>query len=344
MASNIIAERFPKLVLAIDGGGSKSLCWVAVPMRKVVNENFEWKVLGRGTSGPSNPRSVGFDRAFSNLESAIHQAFEQYNISVSSIHPPSVDVACFSLAGVGRIEEQQRLHAWAVQRQWARQIVVLDDIQPLRLAAQYESRMLSATSAQPEVNRWTRSITLVAGTGAIASGCNEHGELARSDGWGYLLGDHGSGYDIGLSGLRSVCKSHDQGLELSAFHRAMLAELKLENPKQLIAWIYHDAVPRPSIAELSRVVLAFVDRDPIANAIAEDAIESMVKSVSNVAKQLRFSGSDYALALSGGILRNNPSLVDRLSLKLATTKLTPLVTHVVNEPIYGALVIASQTS
>jgi N-acetylglucosamine kinase-like BadF-type ATPase len=287
---------------------------------------------------------VGFDQAFCNLESAIHQAFDQYKRSRSSTEPPPIDVACFSLAGVGRIDEQERIRAWAVQRQWARHIVVVDDIEPLRLAARYEHQRLAATLTKPDVSLWARSITLVVGTGSIAVGCNEYGDSARSDGWGYLLGDHGSGYAIGLSGLRSVCDAHDQGLELSAFHRSLLAEWNLESPKKLIAWIYRDTVPRPSIAKLSRNVLAFANQDPIAGAILEDAIESMVKSISNVAKRLRFSDSDYALALSGGILRNNPSIVERLSQKLAQKQLTPLAVHVVNEALHGVLLLASQTT
>jgi N-acetylglucosamine kinase-like BadF-type ATPase len=337
-----ISEGFPKLVLAIDGGGSKTLCWVAAPPDDMVDAYTDWKVLGRGSSGPSNPRSVGFDQAFNNLELAINQACEQAFRSILSSKSPSIDVACLSMAGVGRPEEQQRVHAWAVQQQLARQIVVVDDIEPLRWAAQHEDRLRSAISSPSGQNRWSRSITLVVGTGAIASGVNDKGGTARSDGWGYLLGDHGSGYAMGLAGLRSICEAHDQGLELSAFHRALLDELELENPKQLIAWIYRENVPRPSIAQLSRIILSFMSHDPVAEAIVEDAIESMVTSISNVARRLSISDSDYALALSGGILRNNSRLVERLSQKLSIKKLAPHVVHIVNEPINGALALASQ--
>jgi N-acetylglucosamine kinase-like BadF-type ATPase len=68
----------------------------------------------------------------------------------------------------------------------------------------------------------------------------------------------------------------------------------------------------------------------------------MVKSISNVARRLSISDSDYALALSGGILRNNSRLVERLSQKLSIKKLAPHVVHIVNEPINGALALASQ--
>src|ERR687898_922600 len=40
-------------------------------------------------------------------------------------------------------------------------------------------------------------VVLIAGTGSIAYGVNSDGYAARSVGWGYVLGDEGSGYWLG---------------------------------------------------------------------------------------------------------------------------------------------------
>ena len=335
-------SREPKLILAVDGGGSKTLCWIATDLSHLSHNVPTFEILGRGQSGPSNPRSVGFDQAFENLELAMRAAIQQGNDSTSSNKMPSIAVACLSLAGVGRSAEKQRVREWAEQRPWAHQIIVVDDVEPLRFAARYEHQNRSTSMTHDDSEVWDRSITLVVGTGTIATGCDEHGNSARSDGWGYLLGDQGSGYSIGLSGLRSICQAHDQGVELSAFHRALLAHLKLEDPTQMISWIYQDVLPRPSIAELARIVLGFADKDPIADALMNDAVEAMARNISNVASCLGFAHSDYALALSGGIVRHHPRLVDRLLLELSKRNLTPCLSHVVSEPIHGAIVMASK--
>jgi N-acetylglucosamine kinase-like BadF-type ATPase len=50
-------------------------------------------------------------------------------------------------------------------------------------------------------------IVVISGTGMIASGFGPTGESARAGGWGPLLGDIGSGYDIGIDILRAVARS-----------------------------------------------------------------------------------------------------------------------------------------
>ncbi len=50
-----------------------------------------------------------------------------------------------------------------------------------------------------------------AGTGAVALGINLAGRNARSDGWGFAIGDRGSGYWIGIETVRAAMRSLDRG-------------------------------------------------------------------------------------------------------------------------------------
>ena len=52
-------------------------------------------------------------------------------------------------------------------------------------------------------------IVIVSGTGSIAYGRNDRGEASRAGGWGYVLGDEGSGYWIGRLALRAVVRHAD---------------------------------------------------------------------------------------------------------------------------------------
>ena len=52
-------------------------------------------------------------------------------------------------------------------------------------------------------------IVLIAGTGSICYGRNEEGQAARAGGWGYMLGDEGSGWWIGRRALSAVMRQFD---------------------------------------------------------------------------------------------------------------------------------------
>ena len=62
------------------------------------------------------------------------------------------------------------------------------------------------------------------GQGPIVYGINADGKEARASGWGYLLGDEGSGYDIAIKGLRAVARAADgRGRPTELTHRILNA-------------------------------------------------------------------------------------------------------------------------
>ncbi len=326
-----------KRVLGVDGGGSKTVAWIANVLPGPGLGELE--IVGRGNAGPSNPRSVGFETAFANLTVAIDMASQQLppNASVT----PKLDVACLSLAGAGRPQEQSRVRQWSDELGIARRTIVIDDVEPLRLAAMFEHGKISASAHAS----WRKSITLVSGTGSIARGTDlTKPSQVRCGGWGYLLGDEGSGFAIGMSGLRTVCQAHDRGHALTEFQRALLKQLGLNEPTELVSAVYQSPLPRSQIAQLSKIVLAYANHDEQASQIANDAIQAMAQLVETIARRLGHAHGDYALALSGGILSNNPSMVSSLLRELQLRELAPCAYHLVREPIYGALAMAADLS
>ena len=59
---------------------------------------------------------------------------------------------------------------------------------------------------------------VIAGTGSIAYGRNDRNQAARAGGWGYMLGDEGSGYWIGRAALRAVLRESDRRGPATAAH------------------------------------------------------------------------------------------------------------------------------
>ena len=322
-----------KQVLAVDGGGSKTIAWIANVRSSSGRCSVELEVIGRGQAGPGNPRSVGFEVALANIDLAVTSALEQASMGSSSIV-----VACLSLAGAGRREEQNRVRVWADDRRLANQTIVIDDVEPLRLAAMYEQVLSPSVAA----STWAQSVTLVVGTGSIACGRNGQYRSARVGGWGYLLGDEGSGFAIGMAGLRAICHSHDRGEAATPIQSALLKQLGLSNPTELVGFVYKTPLPRAQIAELGGIVLAHADQDPVAGKILADSIDAMVHLVTDTVRRLELAHLSYSLALSGGILSNHSNIVDRLLIELERRQLAPSVTHLVREPIHGPLLMAAQ--
>jgi len=334
----MISGTGPKRILAIDGGGSKTIAWIANALPSEDISKVVLEVIGRGHAGPSNPRSVGFDTAFLNLRTAIAMAREQATATSPCGVPQPFAVACLSLAGAGRIDEQNRIREWAEREQLSFQTIVVDDVEPLRLAAQYEKEIAQNTAA----TSWEQSVTLVVGTGTIACGRNGENRFARAGGWGYLLGDEGSGFAIGLAGLQAVCKSLDRGDEATPFQMALLKAIGINTPTELVGFIYQNPLPRAQVAALSEIVIGYVGSDAIAATILEESIQEMVDLIITTASRLEFGHLSYALALSGGIVCNHPSIVADLLRRLGRSQLAPATHHVVREPIHGPLLMAAR--
>jgi glucosamine kinase len=96
-------------------------------------------------------------------------------------------------------------------------------------------------------------VTVAAGTGSIALGVGSLG-VARVDGWGYLLGDAGSGYEIGRRGLESALRAHD-GRDGSA-HLAELAAAAFGSLDEVVPAVYGAANPVSTVAGFAEQVAA----------------------------------------------------------------------------------------
>ena len=84
-------------------------------------------------------------------------------------------------------------------------------------------------------------VIIISGTGAIAYGINAHGKEARASGWGYLIGDEGSGYDIAIKGLQAVARAADGRDAPTELTDGILNRLGLNEPSDLIRWVYAES-------------------------------------------------------------------------------------------------------
>jgi N-acetylmuramic acid 6-phosphate etherase len=303
-------------VLGIDGGGTHT---VALLARLQSNQDGKWTVLGRGEAGPSNVQAVGAERAFQAVDDAVGKAFRAAELPRSP-----VQVAWLGLAGVGRPEDQDLVRRWALQRGFATNVEISADA-PLLLAA-----------GTPE--NW--GIAVVAGTGSIAFARSPDGRTSRCGGWGYLFGDEGSGYALGIAALQAVARMSDGRGPDTLLAQSLLERLHLTQPQELIAAIYRGVLDRPALAALAPLVLQAAEAgDAVAGDIVQEGANHLALMIATCAVQLGLV-QPYPLVLSGGLLLASASYRDRLLGALSTLEIDAEPVTLAHEPAEGAVRLA----
>jgi len=203
---------------------------------------------------------------------------------IRAANADDVSVLCCALAGAGRAEEISALERALREQGVAESVVVTNDA----LAALH-----NALDTAP-------GILLIAGTGSIAWGRNEAGSMARTGGWGELLGDEGSGYAIGLAALRAAVRAHDGRAPDTALRSTVLTRTLSSATEDLVHW--SAAATKADIAALAPHVIAATDSDPEAAGIVKQAARDLAEHIAALHARLGPWSEAPLLALSGGLI------------------------------------------
>ncbi len=302
------------LVIGVDGGGTKTAAWLAPK-----SDDGSGRILGRGVAGPGNPRAAGFDVAQANIDAAIAAAFAD-----ATLPRTTVAAACFGLAGAGRPDEQQQIAAWAKQQRIAERIRVCGDAEPILAAASPENV----------------GIVLIAGTGSLAWGRNQAGATARCGGWGYLLGDEGSGYAIALAGLHAAMRAADGRGPQTDLLAAFMHKLLAKGPDELISRIYSPDMTREKLAELAGIVFDYRSTDEVAETIVAAGARELAELVAAVRAQLRLPPRGFPLVMCGGVLLHQLNYLNEIVGALIDQQIVPRQWLSLEEPVLGAVALA----
>jgi N-acetylmuramic acid 6-phosphate etherase len=304
------ATTYPDLVLGIDGGGSHTTAFLARGET----------VLGRGSGGPSNLQAVGVGRAFAALDQAVEQAF-----AAAGVLRGTVAAACLGLAGADRPDDRDVIGGWSTSVALAAHVEVTSDA-ALLLAA-----------GTP--HGW--GVAVIAGTGSIAFARAADGRTARAGGWGYLLGDEGSGYALAVAGLQAVARAADGRAAKTVLTERLLDALALERPEQMIASVY-GKLERPAVAALAPLVVdAAAAGDAVARRIVTHAADALADTVVAAAQPLFGRPATTPLALAGGVLIRHADYRDYFLASLNARGLRGEPVASVPEPAAGAVRLAA---
>ncbi len=254
--------------VGVDGGGSKTL---AVVVDESGNER------GRAVAGSSNHTGVGVERAMQSIYGAVEEAARQ----AGCVLP--LASAWFGLAGVDHRDDYDLL---------------LPYLKPLARNVRLTNDAELVLSGLPGAV----GIALIAGTGSIALGRDARGTMARSGGWGHIVGDEGSGYDLGRRCLQAVARATDGRGQATMLVEMLLKHWRLNDASEMIGKVYN-ASDKATVASLAALVFAAANKgDEMACGIVVEAARELALAAMAVKNMLDFGGGQVTLALGGGLL------------------------------------------
>lgn len=251
-----------QLFLGADVGGSSTRVAVA---------SLDDGVIRVAAAGPGNPNVVGPDGSAEVLRATADRALA----GVAG----TVVAAVLGLAGSSRIATDPAYLAAALPDRVSGPRVVVSDL------------AVAFSSATPA---WA-GCTLVAGTGAVAARLDGDELQDRRDGWGWLLGDAGSGYWLGQAAVRSTLRALDEGSLLSGLHGDVLADAGATDYASLLRECY--AHPPTWLARFAPLVSRWADDDPQAGDIADEAAALLAATLTGLAPRV-----DEPVVLAGSVL------------------------------------------
>ncbi len=307
MVDPILASIPPKQFLGVECGGTRSTAILTTQ---------DDKCLARKQFGPANLRLLT-DAQIERHLNTIAKSF------------PAPDAVGVAMAGARTASDHDRLGS-IVHRVWP------------KLKAWVGNDLACALAAEGPTDRGVEArILILSGTGSCCYGESARGKSAKSGGWGHLLGDWGSGYDVASHALRLLIRSYDHGDHWGKLGRRALAALHLNHVEELIDWM-HGANKEEVAALAPEVFAAAEEGDPTAQTVINRASESLVEDALACAGKLTQKGRVVEFVLSGSVLLNQASFAARIGRQLLAAWPYARIRPIQRDSVWGAAEMAKR--
>lgn len=251
--------------LGIDAGGTQS---TVVCVDKELNIKYKSK------------RS-GIHAKYLTVEQQAEKIFDLIQPVIGQCLPSDIKGICVGLAGAGRIEEQQTLQSALLLREQQFKYLVTSDAVIGHVGAFHDED----------------GILVITGTGSIVLG-REKNEWKRAGGYGYLIGDEGSGYHIAIQGLKAISRMFD-GDKKTVLMDSIRQNFGINYRDDFIHFIYSEDFEPQIIAPF--VLQAADSGDKICQKIIQDDTALLARQVKLVKDKLKLKSP--SIILTGGLQR-----------------------------------------
>lgn len=293
-----------QVLVGADAGGSRTSV--------VIGDGHG--ILGRADGSPGAIRPGRALVAASAIADTIRRAFTEAGVL-------NADVLVVGAAGAGRENERLELERALKSERIIKRVLVTTDIE-IALAAAFGKGS---------------GIVVSAGTGSIAIGRDAEGKLHRRGGYGWQMGDEGSGYAIGRAGLSALSRAADGRGPRTTLSTRLVTAARMGTFDELISWAVNANTAQVS-ALAPTVLEAAADGDVVAQGIVDYAARELCQLARSLLPQ--FPAADpIRVALAGGILSVDRPLRTLINQRLAEEPRFKVIAETI-EPALGALHMA----
>ncbi len=292
-------------IIAVDAGGTKA--------RFALYEDHQ--VLASFERASLHPLQVGMKA----MASALREGVD----ALCTYAQSEADYISFGLAGYGQNKKIRRQIENAIRKQFpTERYCIQSDV---------ECALMAALQGKD-------GIMVIAGTGSIAL-AQAQGARLRTGGWGYLIGDEGSAYDLGRKTLSLFSKMADGRLKKSKLYDVMMDALVLSEPSDLVQILHQHKNPKEATAALARVLSkAAKQKDKHAQRLFKEAaleLALLVKAITQVAPNLQ------RIRVTGGVFESGNLILEPFKQALGREYDVDVSAHA---PIYGSYLIGLEMS
>jgi len=262
-----------RAVVGFDGGATKTVAVIAT---------LEGEVISSGVGGPSNYHVVG-------IEGAKRSILESFNAALGSIgEEVSVDVAVAGLAGLDCKHDEMVLSEELPKINIARRFLVVHDS---------KNALYGAAGGGA-------GVIVVAGTGSVAAGTDGAGNSVRVGGWGNVLDDVGSAYEIARKALTAALYAFDGRGPETVLEDKIRRSLGLESTDDIIRKVYGERMTVTEVAALAPIVTESAkEGDPVSAQIVSEAAQGLFGLAKTVILRLNMQHRSFPVATIGGVFK-----------------------------------------
>jgi N-acetylglucosamine kinase-like BadF-type ATPase len=304
----VVVERY---VVGVDGGASKTVALIGTGPR----------VLGRGESGSSNYHNIGTVAAGKAIRIAVADAEEH-----AGLRRITVGTAVVALAALDSIKGFQIARRFVRRAKIAEEFFVIHD----SVAALY-----AATKGKP-------GMVVNSGTGSFAAGINGVGDYVRVGGWGYLIDDKGSGFDIGMKAVSMGFRMMDGRAPSTQLTSLLKNRLGVRTFDEILDNIYSNRIGVEEIAKLAAPVSKAASRDRVCRQILREAGTSLAELACTAARRLKITKEPFPLVMVGGSFRSGRYFLEPFTSIVKSECPRARPTKLQDEPAKGAYLIATK--
>lgn len=300
-----------QVYVGVDGGQSGTRAVLA-------NQEGQVLAIGNGPACDHITAPRGYERNQAAIHGAINDALQKSGSAASDI----------AAVGMGLTSAPRELNP---QPTFAKIVREIADPEHIWIDHDAATNLAGATAGDA-------GVMVIAGSGSIAYGINEAGEEGRAGGLGYLMGDEGSAWWIGITALQAAAAAADGRGPETALLPFVLDHYNLPTIRHLHTFIYADTFTRPMVSGITVDVAQLAKTDDVARAIVTDAAKRLANMVVATIRQIHQPGSDVDVYPTGGVFRAGELITRPFAAALLGEWPEATIRRPRFEPVFGALI------